>query len=176
MIRAEKTDMSVLKRRRRAIGLTGLSVLGGLVLATAVAATPPPAAPASATAPAPPAASGDLQAAIAARIQALDGDDDGRISAAEHTEISRMAFAQMDRDGNGAISVAEIDAMRAGAGAKPSAAELMARIDRDGDGQLSAAEHASGGQAMFGQMDADADGFITAPEMQAAYVALSAGG
>ena len=40
-------------------------------------------------------------------------------------------------------------------------------MDTDGDGQISSAEHAAGVTRMFGEMDANKDGFVTADEMDA---------
>lgn len=40
-------------------------------------------------------------------------------------------------------------------------------MDTDGDGMVSSAEHAAGAKKMFGAMDANADGNVTAAEMDA---------
>lgn len=42
-------------------------------------------------------------------------------------------------------------------------------MDTDGDGKVTRAEHAAGAQAMFGKMDANADGVVTADEMSAVH-------
>lgn len=42
-------------------------------------------------------------------------------------------------------------------------------MDSNGDGKISRAEHAAAAQAMFGKMDANADGIVTADEMNASH-------
>ncbi len=48
-------------------------------------------------------------------------------------------------------------------------ADKFKLMDTNGDGKISRAEHAAGAQAMFGKMDANADGIVTADEMNAVH-------
>ena len=45
----------------------------------------------------------------------------------------------------------------------------MKMMDTDQDGSISVTEHAAGAKKMFGKMDADGDGIVTAQEMGAAH-------
>jgi PBP1b-binding outer membrane lipoprotein LpoB len=57
----------------------------------------------------------------------------------------------------------------------PSAARPLASfegMDADGNGMISSVEHAKAAQKLFQVMDADADGAITVPEMDAAREAI----
>jgi len=46
-------------------------------------------------------------------------------------------------------------------------AEKFKLMDADGDGRITRSEHAAGAQTMFGQMDTNTDGVVTAAEMDA---------
>lgn len=46
--------------------------------------------------------------------------------------------------------------------------DKMRTMDVNKDGMISAAEHTAGAQSMFGKLDADGDGRVTAAEMDAA--------
>jgi Ca2+-binding EF-hand superfamily protein len=57
--------------------------------------------------------------------------------------------------------------------ADTEAAEAEIRMmDMDRDGKLSATEHANGSKRMFGKMDVNGDGTVTAAEMDAAQSAM----
>lgn len=98
----------------------------------------------------------------------LDADGDGAISLAELQNAGAARFAEMDTDGNGALSSAARAAEMA-----DRAAEMIARMDENGDGELQADEMKPRGRGdhagrMFGHMDADADGLISEEEYDAA--------
>jgi Ca2+-binding EF-hand superfamily protein len=61
----------------------------------------------------------------------------------------------------------------AGEEADPIAVVELRIMDVDGDGVVSAREHESGSQQVFDKMDADHDGEVTAPEMQASSTSMS---
>ena len=82
-------------------------------------------------------------------------------------------FRAMDGDGDGIVTVAEMDA--AGGDPRLTSLEKIATIDTDKDGQLSASEHASGSRTMFATMDTDADGFLSGDEVQAGHDRMMAG-
>ena len=83
------------------------------------------------------------------------------------SEPPRMIFEELDADGNGSVTLEEVQA--AGAG-------RFARADADGDGALSRAELIGQGQArvadrvdrMLERLDADGDGQLTQAEMEEA--------
>lgn len=110
--------------------------------------------------------------ATAAEIRLMDLDRDGKLSAAEHAAGTKRMFGRMDLDGNGTVTVAEMDKTPITLpGVKPdpdapSSAEKIKVIDTNKDGSLSAEEHVQGSAAMFVRMDRDKDGFLTPAELE----------
>jgi Ca2+-binding EF-hand superfamily protein len=113
------------------------------------------------------------------KMQAMDANKDGMISAAEHDSGARGMFEKMDADRDGRVTAAEMDAAHAsmspGDTSKPqmSSAEKIRTIDTDGDGAITAAEHAAGSRAKFGKMDANRDGSLSADELQAGHAGMT---
>jgi Ca2+-binding EF-hand superfamily protein len=117
------------------------TLLGGLVVAAAVAVA------------------GDDTSARA------DTDNDGRISAQEHAAAAQAKFQRMDANHDGKLTADERAQRRAGAEDAGSHRRGMASMDADNDGAMTRAEHAAGAQAMFDRMDANHDGKLAADEM-----------
>lgn len=106
------------------------------------------------------------------KMQMMDTNKDGMISAAEHTAGARQMFLKMDADGDGRVTATEMDAvhgMQGGGTPAPamSAADKIKTIDADHDGAITAAEHEAGSRGMFSKMDVNGDGNLTQAEMQA---------
>jgi hypothetical protein len=115
----------------------------------------------------------------AERLAAFDTDGDGQLSDAEREQMKaeRMAqreahqaeiLAENDTDKDGTLSDAERTAMRT-----KRADAMFGRLDGDGDGKITAAEmEASGGRRggvrNFAEADADGDGALTKAELEAA--------
>lgn len=62
------------------------------------------------------------------------------------------------------LALAALPAVRANDGA-----DKFKLMDTDGDGRITRAEHATGAHTMFGRMDANNDGIVTAAEMDASH-------
>jgi Ca2+-binding EF-hand superfamily protein len=107
------------------------------------------------------------------KLQMMDTNKDGMISAAEHAAGAQAMFGKLDADGDGRVTAAEMDAAHSGAGgtAAPtmSSAEKIKTIDTDGDGAITVAEHEKGSRGMFTKMDVNGDGNLSAEEMQAGH-------
>ncbi len=104
-------------------------------------------------------------------FQDLDTDGDGSITIAEMKARSAARFAESDTDGDGKLTADELTAAMA-ARAAERAATAMARMiewrDTDGDGALSQAEMSGDlGPRIFMNLDADDDGKISAEEFSA---------
>lgn len=50
--------------------------------------------------------------------------------------------------------------------------DKLSMMDKDGDGKVTAIEHADGAKMMFGKMDSNKDGQVTAAEMDAAHAGM----
>ena len=130
-------------------------------------------------------------------MEELDADDDGSLSVTE-SQLSESAFAELDKNGDGAVSSRElraglrskrdelIDLMRSepgdassvpGAMSGPTAEQatamaglLVEKGDTDGDGALSAAETGLADD-MFTSLDTDGDGLLSSGELSSAALA-----
>jgi Ca2+-binding EF-hand superfamily protein len=112
------------------------------------------------------------------QFQAMDTDNDGKISADEHTAGAKKMFETMDADKDGKVTAKEMEAAHhqvTGAPAKKSdmsAADKIKKIDVDGDGVISAGEHTAGAKKMFEMMDTDKDGFLNKAELGAGHAKM----
>ncbi|MEL6508840.1 MAG: EF-hand domain-containing protein [Pseudomonadota bacterium] len=104
-------------------------------------------------------------------FEELDADGDGTVTEAELDAHRAARFAAMDSDGNGSLNAAELAAVAEQRKAD-RVARMIERIDTNDDGELSAEELAAmrdkrrGGG--FERMDADRDGSISQAEFEAA--------
>lgn len=129
----------------------------------------------------------------AAKFKMMDTNNDGTVSAAEHTTAVTKMFGEMDANGDGNVTAAEMDTrhgMKKSAKAdKPmtsndaamdhgamhrqkSSAEKIAKMDTNGDGMLSAAEHDAGAKSMFSEMDTDGNGSLSRQELAAGHAKM----
>jgi Ca2+-binding EF-hand superfamily protein len=108
-------------------------------------------------------------------FEAMDDNDDGKISPDEHFAAASRMFEKMDSDADGKVTAAEMTAAHARVTGKKAqksdmtAAEKIKMLDTDGDGVLTSEEHAAGARSMFDKMDADKDGFLTKAELKAGH-------
>jgi Ca2+-binding EF-hand superfamily protein len=109
------------------------------------------------------------------KMQMMDTNKDGMISATEHAAGARQMFQKMDANGDGKVTAEEMDAAHkqvssSGTDGKGmSAADKIKTIDTDNDGVITAAEHEAGSRTMFTRMDTNGDGSLTSAEMQAGH-------
>lgn len=98
-------------------------------------------------------------------FEELDTDGSGGISQAELEARRTARFAAADGDGDGRLTPVELEAA-AQARAAEYAARVMERFDANEDGVLEQAEMPKPRHAgrLFGRMDADGDGSISAEE------------
>jgi Ca2+-binding EF-hand superfamily protein len=108
----------------------------------------------------------------------MDLDHDGKLVATEHAAATRRMFATMDRNADGKVSAAEMDAAHyavTGQKAKPGqmgSPDKIRAVDQNGDRVLSAAEHDAGAAMMFARMDANKDGKLSRGEFEQGHAAL----
>jgi Ca2+-binding EF-hand superfamily protein len=128
-----------------------------------------------------------------AKFKAMDTNNDGMVSAAEHAAAVTSMFGEMDADGDGKVTAAEMDArhamMKPAKAKEPmtsndaamdhgamhremSSAEKIAKMDTDGDGMLSSAEHDAGAKTMFSEMDTDGNGSLSRQELAAGHATM----
>lgn len=101
----------------------------------------------------------------------LDADGDGKVTQAELDAHFAAHFATIDTDGNGTLSAEELAAEAQGKNAERMAkrtARMMERMDANGDGVLSLEEmQPKNGDKMFARLDTDGDGAISEAEFEA---------
>ncbi|WP_238547651.1 EF-hand domain-containing protein [Meridianimarinicoccus roseus] len=98
----------------------------------------------------------------------IDADGDGLITAAELDSHGAARFAALDADGDGALSADELAAMTQRIQAD-SAVRMIARFDADGDRKLSQAEMPGPDRTrMMARMDINEDGVLDAGEFASA--------
>lgn len=136
-----------------------LALLGTALLATA-------ALPAFAQ-PGPGAGPGAGPRGPAAMFDRIDADKDGRVAWQEGWSFVEARFAAADRDGDGALTVEEIEAARPFGGPRREGAEQ--RSER-GHGHGHGHAHRRGQHTgmMFRALDADRDGKVTLAELRPA--------
>ncbi|WP_428928447.1 EF-hand domain-containing protein [Marinibacterium sp. SX1] len=99
----------------------------------------------------------------------IDRDGNGEVTRAEMQASGQARFDAADTDGDGHLSRAELEA-RAEGKARLFVGRLMARADADGDGLLSMDEMraaAPNRAAAFDEMDTDGSGGLSRAEMEA---------
>jgi Ca2+-binding EF-hand superfamily protein len=103
------------------------------------------------------------------QFEELDADGNGEISQAEMTAHKAERFKAADSDGDGKLTSAEMQAMAQKRMAN-RAEKMIKRFDKDGDGALSESELPQRGRHgdMFKHMDKDANGGISKEEFDQA--------
>ncbi len=114
-------------------------------------------------------------------LERFDTDGDGSVTRAEIDAVRAAGFEAADSDGDGLLNAEELAAWQEARRDERQAARAaarLARLDSDGDGMISAEELAAAGppMAMFDRLDADDDGSLTAAEIEAAQDMRRGGG
>jgi hypothetical protein len=115
------------------------------------------------------AASADGTRSAMPGFAALDRNGDGALTQAELASARTAWFATADGNGDGLLSAEELEAAHS-ARAGDRAARMIDRMDRDGDGQLSQAElirrggDGRGPVALFERLDTDDSGTLSQDE------------
>lgn len=126
-----------------------------------------------------------------AMFKAMDTNNDGKVSRAEHAASALKMFTEADTNHDGQVTLSEMEVAHSKMAVehakmkadmpmkndKPmkmemSAAEMIKMCDQNGDGQISQAEHAAHADAMFTKMDKDGDGFMSASECEEGHEAM----
>lgn len=110
----------------------------------------------------------------------LDGNRDGTVTQAELAsgqqraaqsaleQPARAAFAGMDADHNGQISISEFLRANARPATRVNVSGMMGRLDSNGDQKVTVVEYHTLTLATFDRLDADKDGMVSAAEQRAA--------
>ena len=77
-------------------------------------------------------------------------------------------FKRLDKDNNGALTLAEFNAPVAGAPVKTDSASVLARFDTNKDGKVSLAENRAPAMSQFDRADTNKDGVLSVAEQKAA--------
>jgi Ca2+-binding EF-hand superfamily protein len=100
-----------------------------------------------------------------------DTNGDGFVSSAENAAAADKIFDAIDGDQDGTVSAQELTAARIALGLDklPGSNELIARADQDGDGQLTLAEWIAAESVSFRDADENADGKLSPKEWNRFY-------
>lgn len=115
---------------------------------------------------------------VGKQFSAMDANQDGKVTAAEHAAGAKAMFGKMDANHDDKVTATEMNAAHraiTGQTAKRgdmSAADKIKAVDSDGDGILTADEHAKASAAMFVKMDVNVDGFLSKDELAAGHAAM----
>lgn len=123
----------------------------------------------------------EFQAHAAEMFAKHDGNNDGKLDAADRASHHGAMFDKLDTDKNGSISRAEFDAAHQGGmrgehgkaehGGK-MAMMMLHMADTNKDRAVSKDEFAAAHSAMFDKADANKDGKVTPAERQAAHAKM----
>ncbi|SCZ68986.1 EF hand [Epibacterium ulvae] len=102
-------------------------------------------------------------------FEQIDTDGNGELSRAELDAVKAARFSATDSNGDGQLSLEEISAKGSERAAK-RAEKMMKRLDSNEDGQLSQDELSATGREgrMFARLDADKSGAISKQEFEEA--------
>jgi len=102
----------------------------------------------------------------------LDANGDGQLTQAEVKAFGATQFAEADTDGNGSLTLEELTARAKADWAKKMgkrAKRMLKRLDGDGNGtiELAEMEQMKPGKRMFDRLDENEDGVISQEEFDA---------
>jgi len=111
----------------------------------------------------------------------LDADGDGAVSAAEFDASAQQRFQRMDANHDGVVDAGELAAlkarMEARRGDRPGGrGDKLAEMDADKDGRITEAEALAVSRARFAKLDANHDGKLDATEQQGLWTGRPGGG
>ena len=97
-------------------------------------------------------------------LRMLDTDMDRSVSLEEFLQLNNARFKNADKNGDGALDDAEIDAIVA-ARVKAMRERMLERLDGDKDGKISAAEFNAPQEKWFSELDRNDDNMLNRDDM-----------
>lgn len=103
---------------------------------------------------------------LLANFDRIDVNLDGVISRAEYTNVQAVRWMEIDRNGDGYLTLDDFPRIAEGR-ARTQLAEI-GYLDEDGDGRISESEFVNGPAPVFRRADGNSDGVLTRAEVEAA--------
>jgi Ca2+-binding EF-hand superfamily protein len=96
------------------------------------------------------------------RFERLDEDGNGRVDSQEFAKASAVRFGHMDADGDGAVTLAELEDRAR----REHVERRFKRMDADEDGRVTEAEFTAAGDRLFQHLDENEDGYLSMGELE----------
>jgi Ca2+-binding EF-hand superfamily protein len=114
------------------------------------------------------------RAELIARMGQADADHDGTITRAELLAWRKANFVRFDRNGDGALSDADVPTFLRGTSIGAQFDQLKAQFDANRDGRVTREEFVGAPTVLFDAADANRDNLLTRAERDAAVAAARA--
>ncbi len=96
------------------------------------------------------------------RFERLDEDGNGRVDRQEFAKGGAVMFGRMDADGDGVVTLAELEDKQR----RERLTRRFERMDANDDGQVTEAEFTAAGDKLFEHLDENADGALSMGELE----------